>query len=67
MTQRRAFPAKQVTVTNARMQLAQLLCGATDDKLRGFTVDGLARMYRVQPKDIGQMLALERRRRGLGG
>lgn len=53
----------QITCAQARTQLAMLLLNTTEEKLAGFTAEGLARMYRVKAAEIGTMLEAERERR----
>lgn len=53
----------EISAGAARAQLAMMLAGATDERLAGFSVDTLARMYRVKPKMIALMLAQARERR----
>ena len=61
----RKFPDQQLSVQAARTQLTMLLANATDERLAGFTVDGLSRMYRVPPREIECVLlaAQDKRRR----
>lgn len=58
------YPDKQLSNQAALMQLSLLLANATDDKLAGFTVDNLERMYRVPRREIEcKLLAAQDRRR----
>jgi hypothetical protein len=53
----------QIGAGEARCQLAMMLLNCTEERLAGFTADGLSRMYRVKPAEIGQLLEQERERR----
>lgn len=53
----------QISATAAKAQLAMLLCNTTDEKLAGFTAEGLARIYRLKLEEIGWMLELAREQR----
>lgn len=53
----------QISTAHARSQLAMLLCNTTDEKLAAFTAADLARIFRVKPAEIGDMLDLAREQR----
>lgn len=52
-----------ISAKEATGQLAMMLTNATDERLAGFTAEGLARMYRVRASDIEDMLERERNHR----
>jgi hypothetical protein len=55
------FPDKQLSVAAARVSLKTMLASARS--LDSFTVDGLARMFRVPEKEIEYELMIARQRR----
>lgn len=57
-------PNAQESVASAKSRLALLLSGATDERLRSFSVDSLAATHRVKFADVADMLETERGRRG---
>ena len=60
---RRTIPDRQITQVEAKAQLARLLYGCRPEKLAEYTVDGLARMYRVAPREIEYALTIARQKR----
>lgn len=58
---RQSFPDKQLSTAAARAQLKTMLAGARS--LDHFTVDGLARMFRVPEREIEYELTIARQRR----
>ena len=60
---RPAFAPDRISQRGAEMQLSLLLHGATDERLRGFTVSQLAGMYRVKEARIEVMLRQARQDR----
>lgn len=58
-----AHHTNTITRSEAGAQLAMLLVNCTDERLAGFTVEALERMYRVRAAEIGELLAAERERR----
>lgn len=60
-----ARPDKQIGTSGAKLQLQLLFANATDERLASFTAPELARMYRVEEREIECMLlaAQAKRRR----
>ncbi len=56
-------PAKQLSVEQAKAQLTMFLYNAPIRALDAFTVEGLQRMYRVQPREIEYLLTICRQKR----
>jgi hypothetical protein len=54
---------KQLSVEQAKAQLTMFLYNAPIRALDAFTVEGLQRMYRVQPRDIEYLLTICRQKR----
>ena len=57
------YPNKRVSQRSAKAALVQLLTGCTLERLREFTVEGLAATYRVPAAQIRPMLDQARERR----
>ena len=60
---RRSYGTKQITQKRAAAALTQLLYGCTDERLAGFTAQGLAGSYNVPLATAEQMLTAARRTR----
>jgi hypothetical protein len=57
------FASKQLSVTEAKAQMLQLLCGCTDQRLAALTVDGLMASFRVDRKTAEYHLTIARQNR----
>lgn len=61
----RGYPQQSLSRKKAEQALSALLYGCTDERLRGFTAQGLAASYNVLLPKAEQMLAEAKRRRGV--
>jgi hypothetical protein len=59
------YPKANMSRKKAENALTALLYGCTDERLRGFTAEGLAASYNVPLPRAGEMLAQARRGRRL--
>lgn len=60
---RRGFGSKRISSRGSLAQLRLLLSGCTDGALNSFTVDRLAAMYDVAPKELEYELTIARQKR----
>lgn len=60
---RTRFGRDPLSAVASKNHLLSLLTGCTDERLAGFTVDGLCRMYDVPEKQVEYHLTIERQNR----
>ncbi len=61
--QRTGYGREPLSAVASKNHLLSLLTGCTDERLAGFTVDGLCRMYDVPEKQVEYHLTIERQNR----
>ena len=59
-----SYPDAKLSRKKAETALTMLLCGCTDERLRGFTADSLAASYNVPVARVVAMLSGARLERG---
>lgn len=59
----RGYPQKSLSRKKAEQALSALLYGCTDERLRGFTAQGLSQSYNVDVASAETMLTTARLRR----